>query len=73
MSATDGCQTKTSTAWRATKGVITNEQELFLENSESLRFERFEYSYLLLEKNKEKMRRQSPKTAVSQCTMCAIR
>jgi hypothetical protein len=35
MSATGGCQTKTNTAWRATKGVITNEQELVPENSES--------------------------------------
>jgi hypothetical protein len=45
MSATGGCQTKTNTAWRATKGVITNEQELVPENSGSWRFEKFEYSY----------------------------
>jgi hypothetical protein len=62
MSATGGCQTKTNTAWKATKGVITNEQELVPEIRKVHVFERFEYSYLLFERNKKgKTCRQHPK------------
>jgi hypothetical protein len=54
MSATGGCQTKTNTAWRATRGVITNEQESIPRNSDSLRLEKVEFCTFYCPQNKKK-------------------
>jgi hypothetical protein len=73
MSATGGCQTKTNTAWKATKGVITNEQELVPKIRKVYVLKCSNIHILLFERNKEKMRRQPPKLSYCnvQCVLFA--